>query len=129
MGSCRDRLRPDSIHFTRQVARRVRGGRRDGCTHLRGNSTNLFGFSFRSGSSASVDVTPGATWTSGAVLTISVTGFFKSSMVGVDIDWRGAGMFSLFSGVNSSFLTGESLKLRFSRFEAACARMLALCHC
>ena len=62
-------------------------------------------------------------------MTISVTGFFKSSMVGVDRDWRGAGMFSLFSGVNSSFLAGESLKLRFSRFEAACARMLVLCHC
>lgn len=52
-----------------------------------------------------------------------MTGFFRSSSVAVGSDCNGAGMFSLLSDVNTGCLTGESLTLRFSRFEAAFARV------
>lgn len=45
-------------------------------------------------------------------------------MVAVGSGSSGAGIFSLFSGVKTGCLTGDSWNLRFSRFEAACTRVL-----
>ena len=87
-------------------------------THLRGNRTNLFGFSCSSGSSASSDFAAGA---SGEVFTISVIGFDMSltAVVGLTTESCGVeGEFSLFSDVKIGCFTGDSI-LRFSRFEAA----------
>lgn len=53
-------------------------------------------------------------------MTISVTGFFISSAVGVDTESKTAGIFSLSSDEKTGFLIGESLNLRFSIFEATC---------
>lgn len=126
-------------HFTRQRVEEE--------THLRGKSTNRFGFSCSNGSSASFACTPGATsGAAGAVLTSSVIGLLRScslcfnvsssslkrlTSVSYDSSSRTrlrlnfgiasvTGMFSLFSDVKRGFLTGLELTLRDESSSAAC---------